>query len=270
MTNPTEYSATVPFIDINISVNDTILGHATARDVSVVPGPNHDLAVIAVWDPSHKSGKKGAHIGSELLSQYISGMHEIVCYYTFSAEDLLFLGYNTTLTLRTHASSIPSQPHLGTALSIFNVTIPTPKLTPPSNPNRPVQPDPPNEPGSSAPHFIDDAVFHLITSTAVLTLLSPLPHTSLWITSVSATASYKNTPMGAIEYDVPFQVPPGASDTPRLPVDWSLGSIGHDAVKKALGGTLKVEAEAKVGVRIGKWKEKVWFKGNGIGARVTL
>ncbi|KAL8853207.1 MAG: hypothetical protein Q9221_001941, partial [Calogaya cf. arnoldii] len=251
VTNPTEYSATVPFIDINISVNDTILGHATARDVSVVPGPNHDLTVIAVWDPSQQSGKKGAHTGSELLSQYISG-------------------YNTTLELRTHASSIPSQPRLGQALSIFNVTIPTPKLTPPSNPNRPVQPDPPNEPGSSAPHFIDDAVFHLLTSTAVLTLLSPLPHTTLWITSVSATASYNNTPIGGIEYDVPFKVPPGASDTPRLPVGWSLGSIGHDAVKKALGGKLKVEAEAKVGVKIGKWKEKVWFKGEGIGARVTL
>ncbi|KAI4099254.1 MAG: hypothetical protein LQ339_006046 [Xanthoria mediterranea] len=251
VTNPTEYSATVPFIDINISVNDTVLGHATVRDVSVVPGPNHDLAVIAVWDPSRTSGKKGAHIGSELLSQYISG-------------------YNTSLTLRTHAASIPSQPNLGTALSIFNITIPTPKLTPPTNPNRPVQPDPPTEPGSSAPHFIDDAVFHLITSTAILTLLSPLPHTSLWITSVSATASYNDTIVGAIEYDVPFKVPPGASDTPRLPVDWRLGSIGYDAVKKALGGTLKVEAEATVGVKIGKWKDKVWFKGNGIGARVTL
>ncbi|KAL8724781.1 MAG: hypothetical protein Q9166_007759 [cf. Caloplaca sp. 2 TL-2023] len=251
VTNPTEYSATVPFIDINISVNDTILGHATARDVSVVPGPNHDLAVVAVWDPSSHSGKKGAHIGSELLSQYISG-------------------YNTTLTLRTHAQSIPSQPRLGSALSIFNVTIPTPKLTPPSNPNRPVQPDPPNEPSSSAPHFIDDAVFHLITSTAVLTLLSPLPHTSIYITSVSATAFYKNTPVGAIDYDVPFEVPPGISDTPRLPVDWNLGSIGHDAIKEALGGSLKLGAEAKVGVKVGKWKEKVWFIGKGIGARVKL
>ncbi|KAL8905898.1 MAG: hypothetical protein Q9171_006497 [Xanthocarpia ochracea] len=251
VTNPTEYSATVPFIDINISVNDTVLGHATARDVSVVPGPNQNLAVTAVWNPSHQSGKKGAHIGRELLSQYISG-------------------YNTTLTLRTHTKSIPSQPRLGTALSIFNITIPTPKLIPPPNPNRPVPPDPPNEPASSAPHFIDDAVFHLIGSTAVLTLLSPLPHTTLWITSVSATASYNNTPLGVIEYDVPFDVPPGASDTPRLPVDWSLGSIGHDAVKKALGGTLKVEAEAKVGVRIGKWKEKIWFVGKGIGARVEI
>ncbi|KAL8784674.1 MAG: hypothetical protein Q9213_003844 [Squamulea squamosa] len=251
VTNPTEYSATVPFIDINISVNDTILGHATARDVSVVPGFNQDLVIIAVWDPSHHNGKKGAHIGSELLSQYISG-------------------YNTSLTFRTHTLSIPSQPRLGSALSIFSVTIPTPKLTPPPNPNRPIQPDPPNEPASSAPHFIDDAVFHLLTSTAVLTLLSPLPHTSLWITSVSATASYNNTPVGAIEYEVPFKVPPGASDTPRLPVDWSLGSIGHDAVKKALGGTLKVEAEAKVHVRIGRWTEQVWFVGKGIGARVKF
>ena len=85
-----------------------------------------------------------------------------------------------------------------------------------------------------------------------------------------ATAFYNNTPIGAIEYDVPFKVPPGASDTPRLPIDWSLGSIGHDVVKKALGGNLKVEAEAKVGVRVGKWREKVWFKGKGIGARVNL
>ncbi|KAL8817099.1 MAG: hypothetical protein Q9223_004009, partial [Gallowayella weberi] len=237
VTNPTEYSATVPFIDINIFVNDTLLGHATARDLSIAPGPNHDLAVIAVWDPFSKSGKEGAHMGRELLSQYISG-------------------YNTTLTLRTHAQSIPSQPHLGAALSGFNVTIPTPKLTPPPNPNRPIQPDPPNEPSSSAPHFIDDAVFHLLSSTAVLTLLSPLPHTSVYITSVSAKASYNHSPVGSIEYDVPFEVPPGASDTPRLPVDWDLGSIGRDAVKKALGGTLKVEAEAKVGIRIGNWKEK--------------
>ena len=41
-------------------------------------------------------------------------------------------------------------------------------------------------------------------------------------------------------------------------------------MKKALGGTLKVGAEAEVGVRIGKWKEKVWFVGKGIGARVVI
>lgn len=74
VTNPTEYAATVPFIDINISVNDTVLGHATARNIIIVPGPNHNLAIEAVWDPLSHSGKKGRHIGSELLSQYISGL----------------------------------------------------------------------------------------------------------------------------------------------------------------------------------------------------
>ncbi|KAL9604994.1 MAG: hypothetical protein Q9219_000182 [cf. Caloplaca sp. 3 TL-2023] len=251
MTNPTEYAATVPFIDINIIVNDTILGHATARNVSVMPGPNYNLPIVAIWDPSAYSGKKGIHLGNELLSQYISG-------------------YNTTLTLRTHTLSIPSQPHLGTALAIFNLTIPTPKLHIPPNPNRPIDPSPPDDDEDHTPHFIDDAVFHLLTSTATLTLLSPLPHTSLYITSVCATASYNKTTVGTIDYDLPFEVPPGVSETPRLPVDWSLGSVGFEAVKKALGGKLKVEAEAKAGIMVGRWRGKVWFRGKGIGARVKI
>ncbi|KAL8894655.1 MAG: hypothetical protein Q9207_008447 [Kuettlingeria erythrocarpa] len=249
ITNPTEYSATVPFIDINIFVNDTILGHATAHNISIIPGPNDNLPIEAVWQPSVQSGSKGTHTGRELLSQYISG-------------------YNTTLTLRMHALSIPSQPSLGRALSIFNVTIPTPLLKPPPNPNHPFDPEEP--PPSPGPHFIDDAVFHLITSTAVLTLLSPLPRTSLYITSVSATASYNNTPIGSLDYDLPFEVPPGVSETPRLPVAWDLGSVGHEAVKKALNGELKVDAEAKVGIRVGRWRERVWYRGKGIGAKVRL
>ncbi|KAL8992424.1 MAG: hypothetical protein Q9188_007587, partial [Gyalolechia gomerana] len=72
VTNPTEYAATVPFIDINILVNNTILGHATAQNVSIIPGPNHNLPIVAVWDPSTQSGEKGIFTGSELLSQYIS------------------------------------------------------------------------------------------------------------------------------------------------------------------------------------------------------
>ena len=73
ITNPTEYSATIPYVNINLLVNGTILGNATARNVSITPGHNHDIEVEALWDPFSQSGKKGAHIGSELLSQYISG-----------------------------------------------------------------------------------------------------------------------------------------------------------------------------------------------------
>lgn len=74
ITNPTEYSATVPFVNVNMLVNDTVLGHATAENVSVVPGPNYDIPVLAVWNPSEKGGRTGFHVGEELLSQYVSGL----------------------------------------------------------------------------------------------------------------------------------------------------------------------------------------------------
>lgn len=73
-TNPTEYSATVPFVDINILTNDTLLGHATAKDIRVVPGNNTNILVTAVWDPRTLGGEEGHQVGVEFLSQYISGL----------------------------------------------------------------------------------------------------------------------------------------------------------------------------------------------------
>jgi hypothetical protein len=72
-TNPTQYSATIPYVDINILAKNTILGHATINNVKIVPGNNTNITVQAVWDPSAQ-GSEGAAIGRELLSQYISGM----------------------------------------------------------------------------------------------------------------------------------------------------------------------------------------------------
>lgn len=76
--------------------------------------------------------------------------------------------------------------------------------------------------------------------------------------------------MGGILYELPFEVPPGASTSPRLPVDWDLGSVGYEAVKQALGGRLKLDARADVGVGVGLWGERVWFVGRGVGARVGV
>ena len=73
ITNPTLYSATVPYVNINLLNNGTILGHATAENISIVPGLNHNIPVIALWDPMTPSGEKGRRVGRELLSQYISG-----------------------------------------------------------------------------------------------------------------------------------------------------------------------------------------------------
>ena len=50
--------------------NGSVLGHATAEDISVIPGPNHDILVKALWEPDDEKGKA---VGRELLSQYVSG-----------------------------------------------------------------------------------------------------------------------------------------------------------------------------------------------------
>ena len=112
---------------------------------------------------------------------------------------------------------------------------------------------------------------HLISSTATFTLRSPLPSTTLYITALSATAFYNHTePVGTIDYAYMFAVPPGRSTTPRLPVDWSPIGAGRDAVRDALGGSLKLDAVADVGVKVGDWNTKIHFVGGGIGASIRL
>lgn len=108
---------------------------------------------------------------------------------------------------------------------------------------------------------------HLLSSTATLTLLSPLP-VPLTVTHVNATAFHNGIPLGGVVYDLPFDVPPGASTSPALPVDWSLDHVGYDELKKALGGRLKLEARAEVGVKLGKWREQIWYVGKGVGAQI--
>jgi len=239
-TNPTEYTAEVPYANIHILHNGSIIGEATARNVFVKPGNNANITLEGKWDPAPNG--KAAEIGRELLSQYISG-------------------FNTTLTFQTHENTVPHQPKLGRALSKFNITLPTPKLSTPSTGNG----------ADHKPHFIDDATLHLLSSTAQFTLISPLQYNSIYIENINATAFYNHTePVGRINYDFPFKVPPGSSQTPKLPVQWSIGSMGYEALRNALGGTLKLDAKGTVGVRLGQWSETVWYFGSGIGAGVRL
>ncbi|KAK3074805.1 hypothetical protein LTR53_002471 [Teratosphaeriaceae sp. CCFEE 6253] len=273
MTNPTPYSANVPYLDIHILVNDSIVGHATAENIKVGPGENTNLDVQAVWDPYTLGGEAARKVGVEFLSQYISG-------------------YNTSLTLRMHEHSIPANPVLSRALSRFNVTMPTPSLGSPrqhipSDPHHGHDPDddPPDDPWDndrkSTLHYLEDATFHLLTSTATFTLLSPLTAATVHITRINATAFYPanssepENEIGHIDYGTAFAVPPINDEgqgvqSPRLPVEWSLGGVGYEAVKGALGGTLRVGAYAEVGVRIGRWAEGVWYRAPGVGAKVRL
>ena len=111
---------------------------------------------------------------------------------------------------------------------------------------------------------------HLFTSTATFTLLSPLSQTTLFLEHINATAYYKDDDVGRILYTEEIEVPPGATETPRLPVNWSLSSVGYEAVRRALGDRLKLSAKATIDVRIGRYIANVWFVGGSIGAKVRL
>ncbi|PGH03785.1 hypothetical protein AJ79_07261 [Helicocarpus griseus UAMH5409] len=244
-TNPTNYSANVPYVNLKMAYNGTNVGDVTARNLSIYPGFNSDIKISGLWDPLRLGGKDGVAAGQDLLSHYISGL-------------------NTSIVLKSHKGMLPSLPKLGSALSKLELDIPVPKLRAPGNGDQ-------NPGGDGQSHFIKDATLHLWSSTAVFTLVSPLTSTTLLITSINAAAFYNHSePVGKIKYDLPFAVPPGVSQTPRLPVDLDLTGAGYEAIRQALGGTLKMDAVADVGVQLGEYSNTVFYKGKGIGAKVRI
>lgn len=247
VTNPTPYTASIPYVNVHIFCNGSVIGEVTAEDLDITTGNNTNLIVRAKWDPS-MGGAGAKTIASDLISRYLSRL-------------------NTTLSVRAHRDSIPGQPLISEALSHFNITIPTPRLHLPGDDDSGGGTSDPKRKG----HFIHDAIFHLLSSSAVFTLASPLQYNTVYIDHINATAYYNHTePVGRIIYDLPIAAKPGLSQTPRLPVDWSIGSVGRDKIRKALGGELKLDARANVSVRIGEWRERVWFIGRGIGATIRL
>ncbi|PCG92826.1 Protein of unknown function DUF3712 [Penicillium occitanis (nom. inval.)] len=246
-TNPTPYSASIPYIDCLMLFNETALAHVTGRDLLVVPGDNIGVVFEALWSPLAAGGDIGVIAGRELLSSYVSGL-------------------NTTVTLQAHEGSIPGLPDIGKALSGISVDFMVPRLGAPGDEG---DGDDGDEEGT--PHFIKDATLHLWSSTAVFTLISPLRHSTLYIDKIDAAAFYNHTePIGRIDYDLPFAVPPGESETPKLPVTLDFGGVGYDAVRRALGGTLLMDAKAKVGVTLGEYSTTVFYQGKGIGAKVRI
>jgi hypothetical protein len=240
ITNPTPYTAFVPYVNIYVISSGSIIGEVSAENLNVTLGNNTNLKVSALWNPS-LGGDKGIRKGRDLLSSYLSG-------------------FNTSVTLQAHKGSIPMLPGLGQALSRLNLTVSAPRISLPGK----------DEEEKSK--FIRDATFHVFSSTATFTLVSPLERNTLYIEHVNATAFYNHTePIGHILYDLPFACPPaGPSQTPKLPVDWSLGSVGYEKLRSALGGTMKLDAEAIVGLRVGAWSETLWYIGKGIAASVRV
>jgi hypothetical protein len=237
ITNPTQYTAYIPYISVHVLKNGSVMGEATAMNLDIRKGNNSNLVIGATWNPA-TAGEAAHKVGRDLISQFLSG-------------------FNTTVTVKTHRGSIPAAPLIGDALSRLDLEISAPKLSLPG--------DKPEE----KERFIRNSTFHFFSSTATFTLVSPFLYNTIYLDWVNATAFYNHTePVGQIEYDEPFAAPPGASETPRLPVDWSVGSIGYDAVKNALGGDLKLDARANVTLRLGNFQETIWYIGKGIGAKI--
>lgn len=242
LTNPTPYTATVPYINVHIMKQGFMVGEVIARNVRFQMGNNSNLDIRATWDPAVFGGGQGRRVGRRLLSEYLSGR-------------------NTTIELRAHRGTVPTVPAIGEALSKINVTLDTPRVRLPGGGG--------DETGGQG--FMRDATFHVLSSTASFTLASPLHYNTVHIEHINATALYNRTePAGQIVSDEPFDAPPGLSQTPRLPVAWSASSVGFEKLKEALGGSLKLDAVADVTVRIGSWVEQIRYEGHGIGARVAL
>lgn len=242
LTNVTPYTAKVPYISLHIMKQDYMVGEAVAQDVDLSIGENSEISVGATWDPSTFGKDGGRAAGRRLISDYVSGE-------------------NTTVEIRAHRGGIPAAPALGTALARFNVTLRTPRMALPGD-------DDGREGGQG---FIRDATFHILLSTATFTLASPLRHDTVRILHLDAKAFYNHTePVGRIVHDGALDVPPGLSQTPRLPVQWSASRVGLGKLREALGGSLKLDAVANVTVSLGRWTETVEYRGRGIGARVAL
>ena len=90
----------------------------------------------------------------------------------------------------------------------------------------------------------------------------------MWVTSIHSHANYNGTDLGTIDWEYPFAVKPGDNETPRMPLDWTTPSKG--LIRDALGGGLKIDAFADIGVRIGEWRQDIWYEARGTGAHVRL
>lgn len=107
---------------------------------------------------------------------------------------------------------------------------------------------------------------HILSSSATFVLFSPIP---MIVTSIRSHAYHNGTDIGTIDYDKAFDVAVGDTETPRLPVDWNTNG-GFGLIREALGGTLKLDARAETGVKIGEWEETIWYEAKGLGAKVRL
>ncbi|KAK6351715.1 hypothetical protein TWF718_004862 [Orbilia javanica] len=242
-TNPTNYTAIIPYLNILFTKNGTILGNGTLVNAAIGKGENQ-VTVEAFWAPAD-GGEEARTMGMALLGEYVSGG-------------------NSTITIRAHERSIPSLPDLSKALESLEFTLPLPP--PPLSSS----PSPPGVDPTDPPRFVQSATLHVLGSTGSFELRNPFQKDTIFISDINGVATYNGTVLGTLDYEYQIAIPPGLSETPKLPVQWTLKGVGYDILMKAAGGVLRIDAKAECNVRIGQWEERLKFHGSGIGASVHL
>ena len=120
--------------------------------------------------------------------------------------------------------------------------------------------------------FLVDATFHVLSSSAVFVVRNPCRNGTVTIESIFATAYYNGTVIGNIDVDdFGWVIVPGVSNSPYLPVNFSLSDVTRELLKKALGRTLYIDAFARVGFSIDNL-EDVYFNytASGVGSNIRL
>lgn len=103
---------------------------------------------------------------------------------------------------------------------------------------------------------------HIFSSTADFYIRNPLPYNGIVMHVLNGSALYNGSTLGTIDYRNRFLINPGnrgGTMSPRLPVEWSLDSVGYEAMKKALGGQLKIHAQAMTKISIGNMVMEVFY-----------
>lgn len=251
--NPSKISATLGDMSFLWSYSDYVIGMATVPDLKIITG-NNTIECFGMMNPALDCKRKGPHnpacdpegarnASREFISKYISGDN------------------STTIDILGYAGSTQI-PLLQPMMASFAISSHLPVIK---------------------DDFLISATMYLLSSTLILELKNPLD-TEITVLYVNGTASYKDERLGRIlvdfEHDIaspkPIVIPAndhhdensGYVKTPRLPVTFDITSVGYEALKKALGGSLEVDVICHIKARVGNMAMWVDFVKDGVQAEV--
>ncbi|KAG0309125.1 hypothetical protein BGZ98_005064 [Dissophora globulifera] len=249
--NPSSISAILGDMSFLWSFGGYVIGMATVADITLVAG-NNTIECIGIMDSSLDCTRKAdptcepgyaRNASREFISKYISGDN------------------TTTIDILGYAESTKI-PLLQPMISSFKMASHLPEIE---------------------QDFLISATMYLLSHMLVLELQNPLDAV-ITVLYVNGTASYKDEPLGHMlidfEHDIarpkPILIPAndhqnetsGYVKTPRLPVAMDLSSVGYEALKKALGGTLEVDVVCHIKAKVGSMLMWVDFVRDGVKANV--